>query len=103
MIDEQLAAGTSSEIDGLPSAPGWAAAQCIRVADAGSFRVELEHAIIGEGEPVYWPVPVGVNNEQSVLWQGKGSGAIYNFPVIAGCRYRFKHVSGVACRVLFTA
>ena len=104
MIDELLtsASPTSTEVTGNDLAQFGSKAQATQItaqvipsADDGEFRVEFQVAVVGKNGG-YTFTKIGVFNEDDREDEGSLASA---FPVSLGARYRFVHVSGIACHV----
>ena len=100
-IDETLTSFTnlSDEIEGTHVATyigitnAWAAAQVVGLDSTGEYKVVLEQAIRPESmPPTFAPL--------AEFDQTDGGKKVVNFPVNRSCLYRFRHVEGVATRVL---
>lgn len=97
-IDEILStANTHSEvIDGRKLAlqsmdlNTFGGVQVKRVADSGDYEVHLEAAMPGQ----YGSMPFGMIG----VFDQEEDGQTASFPIISGCLYRLRHVSGEACR-----
>lgn len=71
----------------------WATAQVERIATSGDYEVVLEQARVPKsGSPKFRPIGDFDQTEDGMTPQ--------NFPVNTGSLYRFRHVSGAACKVL---
>ena len=101
-IDETISttSTTTGEVEGrMLAQPGdglqmWAAAQCERVPATGNYEVVLEQALVSESGTMNFGTIVKFNQKESGMKP-------VNFPVNASSRYRFRHVSGASCKVVF--
>ena len=84
-------AGTDLVETGSQAQTTGVTAQVIPVAD-GDFEVDIEDAVVGRnGQYTFTPIGKFRNGDDALA---------SNFPISLRCRYRFRHISGVACKVL---
>lgn len=83
--------GTSLSEVGSKAQTTMISAQVIPTSSA-AFEVELEAALMPEsGSHEFTPIGSFTNTDDTYL---------STFPISIHCRYRFRHVSGIECRVL---